>query len=335
MTLEEIISTATNDKATDIHINHSNLGIEVYQRRYGQLSQTATLPPESNLINRIKMRANLDLSETRRTQEGQFLFEERDRSTFIRVSIIATVKGEKIAMRLLPEKNRLGLNSIGIQQLLLQHLQSALKHPSGLILVCGATGAGKSTTLYSCLDTLNSGTKTIFTIEDPVEYEIPGLFQCEPNQAIGLDSATLLKSFLRQDPDVIMVGEVRDAITANLAVNAALTGHLVLATLHTNSALDAIHRCHGWQVDFFSLASSLKLIIHQSMHYKTTSQQPIFNGLQPLWQESLPRDYETLISSPELWQAFSHQSNNHQSSKYQNKDHERHPSSKSRLTDKE
>jgi type II secretory ATPase GspE/PulE/Tfp pilus assembly ATPase PilB-like protein len=307
MTLEEIISNAVNNSATDIHIEHTQQAIHIYQRSYGQLSKVIELAQNSNLINRIKMRSNLDLSETRRTQEGQFLFEERNRSTFVRVSIIATVKGEKIAMRLLPEKSRLALNEIGIQKPLLNTLSATLEYPSGLILVCGATGAGKSTTLYSCLDLLNNGKRTIFTIEDPVEYEIKGLFQCEPNQAIGLDSAALLKSFLRQDPDVIMVGEVRDAITANLAVNAALTGHLVLATLHTNSALDAIHRCHGWQVDFFSLASSLKLIIHQSMHYKTASQQPAFNALQPLWKESLPMGYKNLIASPELWQAFSHQ----------------------------
>lgn len=307
MTLEEIISNAVSNRATDIHIEHSSLGIKIYQRCYGLLHKVTELTQGANLLNRIKMRANLDLSETRRTQEGQFFFEERSRSTFIRVSIISTIKGEKIALRLLPEKNRLALDEIGIQSSLLKTLTSTLNTPSGLILVCGATGAGKSTTLYSCLDTLNNGKKTIFTIEDPVEYEIPGLFQCEPNPAIGLDSASLLKSFLRQDPDVIMVGEVRDAVTANLAVNAALTGHLVLATLHTNSALDAMHRCHGWQVDFFSLVSSLKLIIHQSMHYKISSQQPIFNGLQPLWNELLPRDYDTLISSPALWKAFSHQ----------------------------
>ena len=304
MTLEEIISNAISNQATDIHIEHTRLGIKVYQRCFGSLSKIADLAQATSLINRIKMRANLDLSETRRTQEGQFLFEEKNRSTFVRVSIIATVKGEKVALRLLPEKNRLALDDIGIQAPLLAALSSTLSKASGLILVCGATGAGKSTTLYSCLDVLNTGNKTIFTIEDPVEYEISGLFQCEPNSTIGLDSAALLKSFLRQDPDVIMVGEVRDAVTANLAVNAALTGHLVLATLHTNSALDAMHRCHGWQVDFFSLVSSLKLIIHQSMHYQASSQQPVFNGLRPLWDESLPRDYDALISSPALWEAF-------------------------------
>lgn len=307
MTLEEILSIAINLQATDIHIEHNSIGITVYQRLYGKIDRCCELNKDANLINRIKMRANLDLSETRRTQEGQFLFEERGRSTFIRVSIIATVKGEKVALRLLPNKTRLNVDNIGIQPPLLSALKQTLDCSCGLILVCGATGAGKSTTLYSCLDILNTGQKTIFTIEDPVEYEIPGLFQCEPNAAIGLDSAALLKSFLRQDPDVIMVGEVRDAITANLAVNASLTGHLVLATLHTNSPLDAIHRCHGWQVDFFSLVSSLKLIIHQSMLYKSASRHPTFNGLKPNWNESLPKDYDALITSPSLWQAFTHQ----------------------------
>ncbi len=304
MTLEEIIATAVSQQATDVHIEQTSLYTKIYQRRYGALKTMAQLPTGGNLINRIKMRANLDLSETRRTQEGQFVFEEKHRSTFIRVSIINTVKGEKIAMRLLPEKSRLALDDIGIQTALHDKLLTTLGLASGLIFVCGATGAGKSTTLYSCLDKLNTGNKTIFTIEDPVEYEIDGLFQCEPNPAIGLDSAALLKSFLRQDPDVIMVGEIRDAVTANLAVNAALTGHLVLATLHTNSALDAIHRCHGWKVDFFSLASALKLIIHQSMRYRGDTQQAIFNGLQPLWETSLPKDYDTLTATPSLWRSF-------------------------------
>ncbi|MGB7392274.1 ATPase, T2SS/T4P/T4SS family, partial [Marinomonas sp.] len=148
--------------------------------------------------------------------------------------------------------------------------------------------------------------RTIFTIEDPVEHEISGLFQCEPKPEIGLNAIHLLKAFLRQDPDIIMVGEIRDAETANLAINASLTGHLVLATLHTNSTLDAIHRCRSWQVDFFSLVSSLKLIIHQAMEYRSSSQSALFSGLLPLWKETLPIDYQQLIATPSLWQAYSH-----------------------------
>ncbi|KZN13246.1 GspE/PulE family protein [Marinomonas sp. TW1] len=306
MTLEEILTTAIQTGATDIHIQQTHQAIHVYQRQFGLLSKMTELTPNEGLLNRIKMKANLDLSESRRTQEGQFSFTEKDKTTFIRVSIIATVKGEKVALRLLPEKHQLSLDEIGLPKTIFGQLKTAIQSTSGLILVCGATGAGKSTTLYACLEALNSGQKSIFTIEDPVEYELPGLFQCEPNPAIDLSSAALLKSLLRQDPDIIMLGEIRDAITANLAVNAALTGHLVLATLHTNSAFDAIHRCHAWQVDFFSLVSSLKLIIHQSMQYEEQSQHAVFSALKPLWSDLMPDSYDTLIHSNHLWHAMNH-----------------------------
>lgn len=315
MTLEEILSTSIRSHATDVHIEQNDNGINVLQRHLGRISLLTHLDASNSIINRVKMRANLDLSETRRTQEGQFSFTDNQQDTFIRVSIIPTVKGEKVALRLLPEKIRFDITNIGMPAPLLKALIQALNKGSGLILVCGATGAGKSTTLYSCLDYLNKQQeKTIFTIEDPVEHEIPHIFQCEPNLALGMDSARLLKSFLRQDPDIIMVGEIRDAQTANLALNAALTGHLVLATLHTNSALDAIHRCHNWNVDFFSLVSSLNLIIHQTMTYQENSQCALFTGLTPTWTETLPLDYKALISTPRLWSAFhSSENTNHDS----------------------
>ncbi|MEL0614392.1 GspE/PulE family protein [Marinomonas arenicola] len=306
MTLEEILASAIKLAASDIHIEQTAAGIHVNTRQYGVIHALATLGADNPLINRIKMRANLDLSETRRTQEGQFSFTYQQQTTFVRVSLIATIKGEKVALRLLPEKTRFNLDSIGLPDSLQVQLVNQLEKPNGLILVCGATGAGKSTTLYSCLDYLNNEKRTIFTIEDPVEHEISGLFQCEPKPEIGLNAIHLLKAFLRQDPDIIMVGEIRDAETANLAINASLTGHLVLATLHTNSTLDAIHRCRSWQVDFFSLVSSLKLIIHQAMEYRSSSQNALFSGLQPLWKETLPIDYEQLIATPSLWQAYNH-----------------------------
>lgn len=306
MTLEEILASAIKLAASDIHIEQTAAGIHVNTRQYGVIHVLATLGADNPLINRIKMRANLDLSETRRTQEGQFSFTYQQQTTFVRVSLIATIKGEKVALRLLPEKTRFNLDSIGLPDSLQVQLVNQLEKPNGLILVCGATGAGKSTTLYSCLDYLNNEKRTIFTIEDPVEHEISGLFQCEPKPEIGLNAIHLLKAFLRQDPDIIMVGEIRDAETANLAINASLTGHLVLATLHTNSTLDAIHRCRSWQVDFFSLVSSLKLIIHQAMEYRSSSQSALFSGLLPLWKETLPIDYQQLIATPSLWQAYSH-----------------------------
>ncbi|MGO3344216.1 MAG: GspE/PulE family protein [Marinomonas sp.] len=309
MTLEEILSHSISVDASDIHIEQTPSEIHVCIRLYGVISTVATLTPDSPLINRIKMRANLDLSETRRTQEGQFPFYYNNQTTFVRVSIISTIKGEKVALRLLPEKTRFSLDSIGLSDTLELTLRAQLEQASGLILVCGATGAGKSTTLYSCLEHINNSTRSIFTIEDPVEHEVTGLYQCEPKPEIGVSAISLLKSLLRQDPDIIMIGEIRDGETANLAINASLTGHLVLATLHTNSAFDAIHRCQSWQVDFFSLVSSLRLIIHQSMAYQSSSQHAIFNGLQPLWNEQLPKNYEQLITNTELWKAYSQSQN--------------------------
>lgn len=309
MTLEEILSHSISVDASDIHIEQTPSEIHVCIRLYGVISTVATLTPDNPLINRIKMRANLDLSETRRTQEGQFPFYYNNQTTFVRVSIISTIKGEKVALRLLPEKTRFSLDSIGLSDTLELTLRAQLEQASGLILVCGATGAGKSTTLYSCLEHINNSTRSIFTIEDPVEHEVTGLYQCEPKPEIGVSAISLLKSLLRQDPDIIMIGEIRDGETANLAINASLTGHLVLATLHTNSAFDAIHRCQSWQVDFFSLVSSLRLIIHQSMAYQSSSQHAIFNGLQPLWNEQLPKNYEQLITNTELWKAYSQSQN--------------------------
>ncbi|BFM48093.1 ATPase, T2SS/T4P/T4SS family [Marinomonas sp. THO17] len=304
MTLEEILATASQAGSSDIHIEQSQNGISVLHRQHGKLSKMVDLSTSEKLLNRIKMKANLDLSESRRVQEGQFTFVDQDNTWFVRVSIMASIRGEKVALRLLPEKQQLGLNDLNMPAAILEQLKFCLQEPSGLILVCGATGAGKSTTLYACLDAINSGKKSIFTIEDPVEYELAGIFQCEPNPAISLDAIALLKAFLRQDPDIIMIGEIRDAQTANLAVSAALTGHLVFATLHTNSALDAIHRCHTWQVDFFSLVSSLQLIIHQSMHYNDSKQHAKFTAIRPRWQEIFPSSYADLIQSSELWQAL-------------------------------
>jgi len=302
MTLEEILLNAIQSNATDIHIEQTKEHIQVSLRHLGQVSPLTKLDASNTLINRVKMRSNLDLSETRRTQEGQFTFSHQQLDTFVRVSIIATVKGEKVALRLLPEKRRFDLGKIGMQPSLLKSLKHSLDMGNGLILACGATGAGKSTTLYSCLNYLSKrGNKTLFTIEDPVEHEIPNVYQCEPNPNIGQHPTTLLKSLLRQDPDVIMVGEIRDAETANLALTAALTGHLVLATLHTNSALDAVYRCHNWNVDFFSFVSSVRLIIHQNMSYQKDRQHALFTAIAPTWQDTLPPDYQTLVSSPKFW----------------------------------
>lgn len=167
MTLEEILATASRAGSSDIHIEHSQTGIAVLYRTLGKLRKLIDLSADEKLLNRIKMKANLDLSESRRVQEGQFTFVDQGKNWFVRVSIVASIRGEKVALRLLPEKQQLSLDELNIPSKLLTQLKQCLRKTSGLVLVCGATGAGKSTTLYACLDALNNGQRSIFTIEDP------------------------------------------------------------------------------------------------------------------------------------------------------------------------
>jgi Type II secretory pathway, ATPase PulE/Tfp pilus assembly pathway, ATPase PilB len=213
---------------------------------------------------------------------------------------LATTRGEKAALRLLPQKSLKPIAELGLTNAQQNSLIKATTLHSGLCLVCGSTGAGKTTTLYSCLQHVNGGEKSIFTIEDPAEYPIPGAFQCEPNLKIQQDSKRILKSLLRQDPDIIMIGELRDAESADLAVSAALTGHLVLATIHANSAIDVIHRFKHWNVDYFSFASSLNIIVHQFMTYQQSAANPIFSTLSPAWT-TMPSSYDAMHQNMHLW----------------------------------
>lgn len=304
MMLEEVLKQADEMQASDIHLCPCSKGYRVLFRIAGKLSQFIKLPP-NNLINRLKIMADLDLSESRRSQEGQFQSRINQQEYFIRVSIIATQKGEKVALRLLRQQTVRKIEDLDFSPSLATEVKTALSLDTGLFLVCGATGAGKTTTLYACLDALNNGEKAIFTIEDPVEYEIDDYFQCEPQPAISITPSQLLKSFMRQDPDVILIGELRDAQTAQLAIAAALTGHMVFATLHSNSALDAIHRLESWQVDFFALSSVIRLIIHQKMYFKQQKANPIFSALKPNWTvNSRPKYYQDLTQNLTLWQTY-------------------------------
>lgn len=301
MMLEEIFKHAAEMQATDIHLCPDENDYKVFFRVAGKLDlflrQTA-----GNLINRLKMMANLDLSETRRTQEGQFKYHINQSLFFIRVSIITTNKGEKIALRLLHQYKIRQLAELNLPPSLNQEIHKALILDSGLFLVCGATGAGKTTTLYACLEALNNSQKAIFTIEDPIEYEVDSYFQCEPQLAINITQSSLLKSFMRQDPDVILIGELRDAETAQLAIAAALTGHMVFATLHSNSAIDALHRMQSWQVDFFALSSVIQLILHQKMHFDGLKAKPKFCGITPNWEvETRPTQYQELTQNNHFW----------------------------------
>ncbi|MBM6550259.1 GspE/PulE family protein [Marinomonas ostreistagni] len=302
MNLDQLLQRAIEQQASDIHILLTKQNVIVRLRCFGQLTPPTVLEGGPTLVNRIKIEANLNIAETRRTQEGQFSVVHEQATYFVRVSIVHSEQGEKLALRILSPFRQRALTDIGLPTAAYQALETAIQQTSGLILVCGATGSGKTTTLYSCIEHINDGSRTIFTIEDPVELPIQNIYQFEPNIGLDIDTHSLLKAFMRQDPDVIMVGEIRDAKTADLAISAALTGHLVLATLHTNSALNVVHRCQNWSVDFFSLVSTLKLIIHQSMTYQTDSQHPLFSTLQPQWQNQLPSSYATLIEQPQLWQ---------------------------------
>lgn len=302
MNLDQLLLQTIELNASDLHLHIEQDNVQARWRIAGRLTEPSTYKDGNTLANRIKIIAKLNIAETRRIQEGQFDFSCHGQSYCIRVSVMCSDTGEKFALRILTSSIKKHLDDLGIDPIALETLKKVIHQPYGLILVCGATGSGKTTTLYSCLDDINDGSRAIFTIEDPVEIPTESLYQFEPNPSLEISTHDLLKAFMRQDPDVIMVGEIRDAKTADLAIAAALTGHLVFATLHTNSALHVIHRCKNWNVDYFAFASTIKLIIHQSMGYHDGKQSPIFTTLKPQWHETLPNSYDELIQHENLWQ---------------------------------
>lgn len=301
MNIEQLVNYTIDRGATDVHILVCENQLHIKWRILGVLTQSQNFPNGDTVLNRIKILSELNIAETRRVQEGMFNYEYQNHRYCIRVSIMRSEKGEKVALRVLHTSSSIQLEQLGLHENALQALKQSIYSPHGLILVCGATGSGKTTTLYSCLNDINNGERSIYTIEDPVEIPTKGLYQFEPNPSLEITTHDLLKGFMRQDPDIIMVGEIRDARTADLAISAALTGHLVLATLHANNPLNVIHRCKNWKLDYFALASSLRLIIHQSMQYNNQAAKPTFMTLQPNWNEQLPADYDQLIAQPHLW----------------------------------
>ncbi len=266
--VNHLILDAVRKNASDIHI-------EIYQRvlrlRYrldGRLIEMSPLPYRlrASVISRIKIMADLDISERRLPQDGRIKIKTGPKTVDIRVSTIPTIFGEKVVMRILDASNlMLNMADFGIPQLGLKQLKGALAAPYGMILVTGPTGSGKTTTLYSALSSLNRPDVNIMTAEDPVEYNIDGINQVNMHHEISLTFASALRSFLRQDPDIIMVGEIRDLETAEIAVKAALTGHLVLSTLHTNDSASTLTRLIDMGIDPFLAASSVRLIIAQRL----------------------------------------------------------------------
>ncbi|MCH7750755.1 MAG: Flp pilus assembly complex ATPase component TadA [Planctomycetes bacterium] len=255
-----ILMGAINAGTSDIHLEPHHPEMRVRYRVDGQLQPVMTIPRhiEESVVARIKVMADMDTTENRRPQDGQLSIHEAGGRVNFRVSTIATVNGEKVVMRLLDENSRtFQLDQLGMNDRELKKIYALIDKPHGMIIVTGPTGSGKSTTMYSVLAKLNSNSRNIVTVEDPVEYQIPGINQVASDNEHGLGFANALKYIMRQDPDVIMLGEIRDHETASTAVQAALTGHLLISTLHTNDAVGAVARLSDLGIDNFKTGGAL------------------------------------------------------------------------------
>jgi type IV pilus assembly protein PilB len=263
-----VMETAVKTGASDVHIEPGEKTTRLRYRVDGILEEKRALPKEmhESLVARIKILSNMKIDEKRVPQDGRFKIEVGKTKTDLRVSTLPTIYGEKVVIRLLKEEGKVfTFQDLGLRGLSLKRFEEALLKPVGMILVTGPTGSGKTVTLASALSKLNTVRVNIVTVEDPVEIRIPGVNQVQINSQAGLTFAQGLRSFLRQDPNIIMVGEVRDGETANLAVQAALTGHLVISTLHTNSASGAIPRLLDMKIENFLLASTLNAVLAQRL----------------------------------------------------------------------
>lgn len=267
-TVNLIIEDAIKQGASDIHIEPREDYVSVRYRVDGQLRETNRLPKKVllSLVSRIKILSNLKIDERRAPQDGRFKVTVGSGEYALRVSTLPIVEGEKVVMRILNESTKAGtLEELGFWGTSLEHLETALTRPHGLILFTGPTGSGKSTSLFSILSRLNQPSVNISTVEDPVEYKIPGVNQVQANPVAGMTFANGLRALLRQDPNIIMVGEIRDSETANLAVQAALTGHLVFSTLHTNNAATCLPRLLDMGVEPFLIASTVRVVVAQRL----------------------------------------------------------------------
>ncbi len=263
-----LISQAMKDRASDIHIEPFETEVLVRFRIDGVL-HTVVRPPkgvQAAMISRIKVMANLDIAEKRHPQDGRYRVKIAGREVDVRVSILPTAFGERVVMRLLDRSSRiLTLRELGMSEAHLTQMRKVIHAPHGIALVTGPTGSGKSTTLYAALMEVDRDDRNVMTIEDPIEYQLAGVAQMQVQPKIGLDFAAGLRSILRQDPDIVMIGEIRDLETAEIAIQASLTGHLVFATLHTNDALSAAVRLQDMGVEPYLLASSLIMVQAQRL----------------------------------------------------------------------
>ncbi|KKQ94953.1 MAG: Type II secretion system protein E [candidate division CPR2 bacterium GW2011_GWC1_39_9] len=266
--LSILLEYAVKQRASDIHIEPRETGVMVRYRIDGVLRETMTLPKaiQSAIATRIKIISNLKIDEHRVPQDGRFKINIGKKTIALRVSTLPVIFGEKIVMRLLDESSKpLSLEELGFRGKALEIIKRNLSKTHGMVLVTGPTGSGKSTTLYSILNILNTPGVNISTVEDPIEYRIPGVNQTQANAKVGMTFAFGLRALLRQDPDIIMVGEIRDTETAEMAVHAALTGHVVLSTLHTNNAATTLPRMTDMDIESFLIASTVNTVIAQRL----------------------------------------------------------------------
>ena len=292
--INAVLAEAIKDGASDIHIEPYEEYLSIRFRVDGILKEK--LKPSSrvsSLLNaRIKIMSNLDIAERRVPQDGRMSLKLGEKWVDIRVSTLPSSYGERIVLRLLDKAEAsLDLKELGMNDQIMQNYLDQLKNTSGIILVTGPTGSGKTTTLYSGLSYLNDNTRNILTVEDPIEYALNGIGQTQVNQKVGMSFSKGLRAILRQDPDVVMVGEIRDKETAETAIQASLTGHLVLSTVHTNDAVGAITRLHDMGVEPYLLASTLKLVIAQRLVRKLDEKNE-FSGRTGI--------YETLVVDDEI-----------------------------------
>ena len=263
-----VIADAARNGVSDIHIEPYESGLVVRMRIDGVLRETLRMPPHVApvVVSRIKVMARLDIAERRVPQDGRMGLTLGGKLLDVRVSTLPSRAGERVVLRILDKENAgIDLEALGLTPTMYALLRDIMAEPNGILLVTGPTGSGKTTTLYAALRLLNDGSRNILTVEDPVEYAVDGIGQTQVNPKVGLTFAAGLRAILRQDPDVVMIGEIRDRETAEIAVQASLTGHLVLSTVHTNDAIGAITRMRDMKVEPFLLASTLRGVIAQRL----------------------------------------------------------------------
>lgn len=266
--VNSIISSAVAKGASDIHLNPFEKSMVVRLRIDGNLQTQPESPPKFRraMVARLKVMAKLDIMEKRKPQDGRIKIKVQGKTIDLRVATLPTIYGENVVMRILDQESlQLDLTKLGFEPDELESYLSAIRKPYGMVLHTGPTGSGKTTTLYSALSTINDPAKNLMTLEDPVEYNLPGVVQCQVNPDSGLNFSTGLRANLRQDPNVIMVGEIRDGETADIAIKAALTGHLVLSTLHTNNAPATVMRLVDMGIDPMYVGSSLLIVVAQRL----------------------------------------------------------------------